>query len=103
MANNISIDQGRAKNWVFDVETEVELVETLLKDVTNNLVTPVATAGDTFMDSIKGIASKLTDVWSRLCNAYRSSTKSLQEAVEHYAKAASTVKQEAEESKSRIG
>lgn len=99
---DLSIDEARAKQWMQDVDQEIEEVEALLKLV-SQARSSIPGEDDTIMEGIISTCEALNDFWTQMCNGFKSASKSLTSVIENIGKAASNVVNDINTVKSRIG
>lgn len=66
---DISIDEAKAKDWMQDVNAELEAVRALLKKV-NTANTEVAGSDDTIMQGIYNVGIAMESAWDKMCNIF---------------------------------
>lgn len=101
MQHDISIDEARANTWIYDVETELDLVRTLMKKASTSITTP-AGEDDTIMQGISKMGDQLNTVWTQACNVYEKATNLLKDALKAITKAGSEVMADLDSTKARI-
>ena len=67
---DIKIDEARAKIWISDVKNELELVETVLKNVTTSITT-IPTDDDVIFKGIRKAGETLNNAWTKVCSVFK--------------------------------
>lgn len=83
----ISIEEYQAKKWIREVETELELVDRTLKNVTN-ACSSVVTEEDDIMKGIEQAGTKMREVWEPMCNEFKRAAEQIDGAIQKVAKTA---------------
>lgn len=95
MADKIKLDEMRAKLWIQDVNTEIELVEGVLKKVTAAM-TEVPGEDDPIYKGIKKIGNTLTEVWNNTIMTFKKSGSAIKDTIDKVSKAAQELAEEGE-------
>jgi len=77
MADKIKMEEARARVWISEVNTELELVNDTLTKVTQ-AITSVPASDDTIMNGILKVGNTLEDIWATTCKVFREVGKGIE-------------------------
>lgn len=83
----ISIEEYQAKKWIREVETELELVDRTLKNVTN-ACSSVVTEEDDIMKGIEQAGTKMREVWEPMCKEFKRAAEQIDGVIQKVAQTA---------------
>lgn len=98
---SMSIDEAKAQQWIHEVNSEIELVEELLRKV-NQVSTTSVVADDTIMQGIYNTCNILQESWNRMCDRVKKSTGIIQSAIKLVAPAVQEVIENLDKVKGKI-
>lgn len=99
---DISIDEARARQWIEDVNVEIENVEAVLKRVAE-VSTTVPGEDDVIMNSIESTCRALSDFWGTMCSGFKKASKSIANVVDTINNATEKILDDINSVHSRIG
>ena len=99
---DLSIDEAKAKQWIQDVNDEINSVEAILQKVT---AASVAIPGedDSIMNGIEGLCKTLSSFWDNMCKGFRTAENKLEELVNLIGKTGQELMDDIGTLKARIG
>lgn len=85
----LSIDEAKADMWIENVENEIEIAESILRDISRDCYQNNVHETDTILKGISDVAQTAENVWNEVFNAFhtvsgnlRGIINSLKEAVQ---------------------
>lgn len=76
----MTIDEAKADAWIEEVETQVQLAEEILQDISRDCYSDPAD-GDTILEGIQNVAKTAETVWSNVNSAFNTVTKNLKDTL----------------------
>lgn len=81
---DISIEEYQAKKWIANVQTELELVDRTLKNVSDECST-VVTEEDDIMKGIEQTGKKMHEVWDPMCKEFKNAATKISGVIDKVA------------------
>lgn len=98
----ISIETYRAKKWISEVETELNLVENTLNKVAEECSTGIDETDTTIMKGIKDTGIRMKSTWDNMCKEFKKATTTIDQLIQSVAQQAKVLVKEVAEIKKKI-
>jgi hypothetical protein len=74
---NLSIDEAKADMWISNVENEIEMAESILRDISRDCYQNNVHETDTILKGISDVAHTAEEVWGDVISAFETVTGTL--------------------------
>lgn len=98
---DLSFKEERARQWMMDVQNEIQLVHAELQKVNSEAeITPGDE--DTILQGIQKCNTAMQDGWTRLCNGFTEATNKVNGAIESLVKVVTQQRQDVDNLTARM-